>query len=142
MININNDVRLLTKEVKDYDQLSDDLLELINTVFTFQPEAELSCLSKPDDTLKDFLNLSTQGSLNHMLMNLKFYAHIRPKKYRWCSEFLGTYHADDLPDSKQVQMWLECDSTGEPFGGVEDEWSCDCCDYCTPKTCPTCDIPE
>jgi hypothetical protein len=116
MININNDVRLLTKEVQDYDQLSTDLLELINAVFTFQPGAELSCLSKPDDTLKDFLNLSRQGLLDDLLENIADYTSALPKEYRWCSEFLGTYHAADLPESTQVRMWVEHDLTGEPFG--------------------------
>lgn len=115
-----NNIKQLTKEITTHDEMSYDLLELINAVFTFQPQADLPCLQYPDDTLIDFLDLAKQGLLDELLENLAEYSGSLPKDYRWSSEFLGTYHPDDLPESTQVRMYLEHHHTGEPFGLCDD----------------------
>jgi len=115
-ITTDNDIKMLTKEIKDFDTLSADLLELINEAFTFQHDASLACLKYPYEALNDFLQLCKDGMTDVLIENLTEYVQITPKKHRWIPEFLGLYHHDDLPDSNQVQLWLEHEATGEPFG--------------------------
>jgi hypothetical protein len=119
-IQTNQEIKLLTKEIAEYDNLSADMLELINEAFTFQPNADLSCLKYPYEALNDFLQLCKDGMLEVLIENLTEYVQLSPKKFRWVPEFLGMYHDDDLPDSKQVNMWVEHQSTGEPFGFTVD----------------------
>lgn len=113
---MSEEVRKLTAEIKDYDVLREDILTLINTVFTFNEEVELSCLMAPDEAIKDFLSVCDQGDGNELLSNLAEYVKIVERKYRWVPEFLGLYHREELPFSEQVNMWCEHHSTGEPFG--------------------------
>ena len=113
---MSEEVKKLTVEVTDYDLLRRDMLALINTVFTFNKDTDLSCLREPTEAIRDFLSLCDQGLGDELLRNLAEYVKISDRKYRWVPQFLGLYHAEDLPESKQVDMWVEHDSTGEPFG--------------------------
>lgn len=113
---MSEEVRKLTAEVVDYDVLRGELLTLINTVFTFNEKDDLSCLREPREAITDFLSVCDQGDGNELLSNLAEYVKIVERKYRWVPEFLGLYHAEELPESKQVNMWCEHHSTGEPFG--------------------------
>jgi len=113
---MSEEVKKLTVEVKDYDLLRRDTLALINTVFTFNKGSDLSCLREPREAIRDFLSLCDQGLGDELLRNLAEYVKMSDGEHRWVPQFLGLYHAEDLPGSKQVDMWVEHDSTGEPFG--------------------------
>ena len=113
---MSEEVRNLTAEVIDYDFLRGELLILIDAVFPFDKCSELCCLREPREAIQDFLSICDQGIGDELLSNLAEYVKISDRKHRWVPEFLGIYHAEDLPESKQVDMWVEHDSTGEPFG--------------------------